>query len=79
MLKISKTKLGSVYPEVYSDINSLIECGATGGEIISSIGKYLIDLKAKNENVYLIISHEVDDYLESCFLNGFEFETQRNL
>lgn len=70
MLIVAEENFRFKHPEVIADIKDCISSGATGGEIISRVGKYLKDLEFSNKNAYLIIEDSIKNYLEICKNNG---------
>lgn len=70
ILKKAVDKLQDKFPQVVEDIEDCISSGSTGGEIISSVGKYVKDLEFKNNEAYNILKNEIQEYLQLCKKNG---------
>lgn len=71
---LARNKLEVTHPEIVNNIEECIKYGATGGEIISCVGKILFDLKKNQNGVYDALKKEGDEYLEMCAENGLTFE-----
>ena len=60
----------SGYATIAEDLERLLAAAATGGEGLSSTGKYLFDLQAKNYEAYDLIKDLIAEYLKYCRRNG---------
>jgi len=60
----------SGYETVTADLEELLAASATGGEGLSSTGRYLFDLQTKNYNAYNIIKDLIVEYLKYCRRSG---------
>jgi hypothetical protein len=56
------------------DLDNLLAAAATGGEGLSSTGKYLYDLKTDAPSVYKSIEELIVEYLKYCRKNGIIIE-----
>jgi hypothetical protein len=60
----------SSFFEIVRDLDKLLAAGATGGEILSSTGRYLFNLKKNEPFAYKIINEEIAEYLKYCEQSG---------
>jgi hypothetical protein len=60
----------SGYETIAEDLERLLAAAATGGEGLSSTGRYLFDLQAKKHEAYDLIKDLIAEYLKYCRRNG---------
>jgi len=60
----------SGHETIATDLENLLAAAATGGEGLSSTGRYLFDLKRNNQIAYKTIEDLIADYLKYCKQNG---------
>ena len=70
ILEIIEFKLNSEHYYVLDNIRDCILIGSTGGEIVMMVGKYLKDLKTNDNEVYLLLEENIEEYLLNCKKQG---------
>jgi hypothetical protein len=65
IIEIAKQKLSKDYQHILDEIDELVTIGSTGGEITSMLGRFLIELEAKDINAYNLIKVEIEKYHKS--------------
>jgi hypothetical protein len=60
----------SGYETITADLEKLLAAAATGGEGLSSTGRYLFDLQTENYNAYNLIKDLIVEYLKYCRRSG---------
>ncbi len=56
--------------EVFTGLESSLAGAATGSEALTASASYLLSLKYKNPEAYIMIKDLIKDYLEYCKDNG---------
>jgi len=72
ILNKAKDKYSGDFDYIIQEIENCIASGSTGGEISSMVGKYLKDLKIKNNVAYLLLEKDIQSYLNECKKQGLE-------
>jgi|GEM_PF-4119814 len=70
----AKNKLKGQFDYIIDDIAGKISSGSTGGEISSTVGKYIKDLEINNPAAYSLLRNDIQLYLRECEKQGLNIK-----
>lgn len=64
------------YEFLSKELNEEINKGVTGGEMISNVAGFLVNVKMSNNMAYNVVKDDIEMYLDYCYSIGIRFEKE---